>query len=174
MNNTLFLFHAGKAFPRLEMWASRRNTSFCAGQFLKLAHILENRRNPRGLAYMKQLAQRVFPDFNPEQCVVIEEGCTLPPMDWKVIEAIVLLWPDGNGTGWTTIERGIFRHKAPAAQVSVLNGRGRLFVLNRTEWFGFRWKRLLEKSLALELGFALIFIVTTPWLVIWDLMRGRR
>ena len=174
MNKTLFLFHPGRAFPRLEVWASRRKTSFCARQFLKLAHILENRRNPRNLAYMKHLTQRVFPDFDQDRWVVIEDGCNLPRMDWRVVEDIVLLWPDGNGTGWTAIERELFRQKLPSAQVNILNGRGRLFVLNRTEWFGFRWKRLLEKSLVFELVFALVFIFITPWLVIWDLMRGKR
>jgi hypothetical protein len=38
---------------------------------------------------------------------------------------------------------------------------------------GFIWRRALEKTLAVELILLLGFVVTTPWLLAWDLINGR-
>jgi hypothetical protein len=85
----------------------------------------------------------------------------------------VLLWPDANGTGWAPIARHIFRRKCPSTGVFVLNGRQRVLVLTPLEWAGFTWRRALEQTLAMELVFGMVFVVITPWLALWDRLRGR-
>jgi hypothetical protein len=94
----------------------------------------------------------------------------LPPLD--TFEQIVLLWPDGNGMGWFRIERKVFRAKNATARVYVLNGRKRLFELQRRLWRGYRVRRFLEKSFLLESGVLVVFLLTAPVLALWDIAFG--
>jgi len=123
---------------------------------------------------MERLAHQIHPGFVAGQTHVVQEDRRLPPLAWHDVDEIVLLWPDANGTGWTAIERQVFRQKTPATPVRVLNGRGRFFLLSRPVWRGFRWRRFLEKSLAPELGILVLFLITSPWLALSDIALGRR
>lgn len=174
IDRTLFVFHAGTAYPRLERWALGHSRSVLSQPILKLAKILEYRRTPRSQGYMERLAQRAFPDFDRRQLVVVGDDRQLGALDWTALQRVVLLWPDANGTGWSGIVRQVFRRKRPHTGVIVLNGRQRLFMLNRLEWRSFTWRRALEQTLALELAFVLAFVLITPWLMLWDLLRARR
>jgi len=123
---------------------------------------------------MAARARELFSDFDPQQLLVLDGKCDLPRLDWTAIDEIVLLWPDGNGTGWTGIERRVFKMKQRSARVIIVNGRRRCFLLERRSWRVFQWKRFLEKTPVVEIGAVLIFIVTSPWLALWDFPRAEK
>ena len=169
---TVFLFYMGAPYPPVE--GSARQTAAFTGAFRRLSRYLQHRRNPRSLEYMERVAHQIHPGFVAGQKHVVQEDRRLPTLAWHDVDEIVLLWPDANGTGWTAIERQVFRQKNPATPVRVLNGRGRFFLLSRPVWRGFRWRRFLEKSLVPELGIFVLFLITSPWLALWDIALGRR
>jgi len=174
MAKTVYLFHSGKAFPRLKALGEKRGCSFFLRKLAAVENLLELRRNPRSQEYMKDLVRGAYGECPPAQFVVMENPKHLPEILWDTVEEIVLLWPDANGTGWTPIERNVLRLKNPITRVVVLNGRRRWFVINRMTWYGFRLRRLLEKTFLCELGFLTFFICVSPFLVLTDLLRGRR
>jgi hypothetical protein len=88
--------------------------------------------------------------------------------------AVVLLWRDGNGTGWFPIERRVFGDINGDARLLVLNGRRRQFELTRRAWSSYVMRRAIGKSLIPETLFMLWFVVTSPFLMTWDLLRGHR
>jgi len=102
--------------------------------------------------------------------VPVNDLSVLPPLD--KFEQIILLWPDGNGMGWSSIERKVIRAKNATARVYVLNGRRRLFELQRRIWRGYKVRRFLEKSFLLESGVLVVFLLTAPILALWDLVIG--
>lgn len=170
----LFLLHNGEAYPALDSWGRKRPDLSLNRLIRKLTSHLKNRRNPRTLLYMEQLAKSTFAGFESGKRLVISDPTHFPKIGcWASFREIVLLWPDANGTGWTKIEREVLRAAAPATRVLVLNGRRRLFVLTRATWWSFRWRRLLEKSLVPELAFTAAFLAVTPWLALWDRLHGR-
>jgi hypothetical protein len=174
---TLFLFHAGKTYPNLERWARVFPSKSVRRAILTLGGFLEFRRYPRPWEYMNALMPRhissahltLAKPFNTDVSVA-----SLPQVDWQRLRQIVLLWPDANGTGWSMIERWVFRHKIFETRVYVLNGRGRLFELTRPGWRRWRMKRFLEKSYLAEIGFLLVFLATSPFLSLWDAVTRRR
>jgi hypothetical protein len=174
---TLFLFHAGKTYPNLERWARALPSQSLRLAILKLGDFLEFRRYPRSWEYMNALMSRhvssahstVAKPFDADMSVA-----SLPQVDWQRVRQILLLWPDANGTGWSMIERWVFQHKALETRVYVLNGRGRLFELTGSIWRRWRIKRFLEKSFLAEMGFLLVFLMTSPFLSLWDAIRRRR
>jgi hypothetical protein len=83
----------------------------------------------------------------------------------------VLLWPDANGLGWRPIEKKLLRG---GVRVWVLSGRRRRFELTRRCWRAFEYRRVLEKYLVGEMVFAAAFLLMTPFLTVWDLLRGRK
>ncbi len=172
-DTNLFIFHSGMAYPSLETWAVRRRSKLVSTPILKLAKLLEYRRNPRSREYMQRTAGEVVPALQAHEVRVVGSDRRLDGVDWAAVKNVVLLWPDANGTGWAGIERQVFRRKRLDAGVFVLNGRRRCFVLNRMDRRGFIWRRALEKTLAVELILLLGFVVTTPWLLAWDLINGR-
>jgi hypothetical protein len=167
--STVFVFHTGRTFPVLEEWASRHKPSFFARKILAVASYLEYQRNPRSRSYMETLVACVFPK---EQSKIVEVSGQGIPVDWQRIDRIVLLWPDGNGTGWSAIEREVFRKKQATAKVLVLNGRRRLFQLERGRWRAIQCRRVLEKTLLLEMTLFCVFLVTGSALALWDSLRG--
>lgn len=174
MSKNMFVFHTGKTYPHLEAWARSGHPSALKNTIVKLAEYLRNRRNPRSQAYMERLAKQNFPDFDADQIVMIEHTPELSNFDWDAVKDVVLLWPDGNGTGWTNIEREIFRRKPSAVRVVVLNGRRRQFVLKQADWRAFQWRRILEKTFPVEMSILLAFLIISPWLALWDFARGNR
>jgi hypothetical protein len=171
---TLFLFHLGAAYPRMEMWASQRADSALGCRILKFARFLERRRNPRSLKYMREMAEQSFPEFRSSKLIEIDAGRRLPSMDLKGVKKIVMLWPDSNGTGWNEIEREVLAGNHSNQEVFVLNGRRRLFPFTMKIWRQFRVRRFLEKTLVAEFGIAIVFLLTSPALMLIDLARGRR
>ncbi|MDI6792686.1 MAG: hypothetical protein QME81_07455 [bacterium] len=127
------------------------------------------KRNPRNESYMKDLVAEVFGDDFRQI-----EAKDLRPEDIKKAEEIVLLWPDGNGYGWFRVESQIFAFKKRGAKVMVLNGRRRGFQLTIRLWFGYWLRRFLERFWIGELVFSAVFLVVSPLMVAWDLMRGRK
>jgi hypothetical protein len=123
---------------------------------------------------MERLAKQTFPDFRRDELLIVQRGAPLPPVDWRALEKIVLLWPDANGTGWARTEREIFHQAQPAASIIVLNGRRRSFELTRSDWRRFKWRRLLEKTFVVEVAALAAFLLTSPLLALWDFSQGRR
>jgi hypothetical protein len=123
---------------------------------------------------MEGLAKQTFPNFQRNQLLVVQAGAHLPAFDWTALEQIVLLWPDANGTGWARTEREIFHRAQHASSIIVLNGRRRCFVLTRSDWRRFKWRRFLEKAFVVEAAVLIAFLITSPWLALWDFSQGRR
>src|SRR5262249_32740128 len=154
-------------FPHLAKWVSGSGV-------LKLARYLESRRNPRDREYMEQLAKRLVRSFDSSHVLLVEDAGSLGRLNWEKINEMVILWADANGAGWASIERAVFKQRGCSTRVYVLNGRGRLFELNKVDWTAFKWRRLLEKTLVVEFGLMLGILLITPWLTLWDFLRGRR
>lgn len=171
---TAFVFHAGRTYPRCEGWARHTRVPLIGQALLGAARSLEYRRNPRTVDYMKQLARQAYPDIDPAQLVDVGDDRPVSLRGWDVIDEIVLLWPDGNGTGWSAIEREVFRRKRPTARVTVLNGRRRSFTLTHRAWRHAQWRRALEKTFVVEFGVLALFLVTSPLLALWDRLRGKK
>jgi len=165
------VLRSGSGYPRLERLASR--VPLLRRFADALARDSAARRTPRNRQYMEKLATEKIPDFDPRRSIVIEGDQIDNTVDWSVPDEIILLWPDANGTGWGDLERVVFAGKRESARVIVLNGRQRCFMLDRARWRSVRTRRLLEKTLILEGAFLLAFIVVTPWLLAWDVVRGR-
>lgn len=87
---------------------------------------------------------------------------------------VVLLWPDAIGYGWAPIERAVFRGKPPGAPVTVVTGRRRRLDLTTRTLLAFRLRRLAERFWLGEAAFAAVLLLSSPFLVVWDLARGRR
>jgi hypothetical protein len=173
---TLFLFHAGKTYPRLERWARALPSKSLRRAIFKLGGFLEFRRYPRSWEYMNTLMSRHVSSAQLTRAKPFDAEmslASLPQVDWQRVRQIVLLWPDANGTGWSMIERWVFQHKTSETRVYVLNGRGRLFELTRPIWRRWCMKRFLEKSFLAEMGFLLVFLVTSPFLSLWDAVMRR-
>ena len=56
-----------------------------------------------------------------------------------------------------------------SASVHVLNGRGRLFETNGSALTGYRLKRFLEKSFLVETAVLVMFLLSSPFMALWDL-----
>lgn len=129
------------------------------------------RRNPRNLEYMKRIIPSDYKNIEIAHIAKIDD---LKKFSFEHREEIVLLWPDGNGYGWNKVERYIFHRKTPRCKVIVVNGRRRVFVLNRTRRSGFLIRRFIEKFLVFEFIFTAFFIIATPFFLFYDLIRGRK
>jgi hypothetical protein len=123
---------------------------------------------------MRELVAAASGEVPASAIVQVPPGQGLPQIQWDSVSEIVLLWPDGNGLGWGRLEREVFRRKQPSTRLTVLNGRRRSFVLNRGQWRTTRVRRFIEKSLVTEAAFTVVFAVTSPFLLAWDMARGRR
>ncbi len=123
---------------------------------------------------MREIAEQSFPEFRGSNLVEIEADQRLPDMDLTAAKKIVMLWPDSNGTGWSEIERKLLAGNHSNQEMFVLNGRRRFFPFTRKSWKQFRVRRFLEKTLVAEFGLAIVFLLTSPALMLIDLVRGRR
>ena len=113
----------------------------------------------------------------PEYAARIQQITEADQLDGRMLRklrAVVLLWRDGNGTGWFPIERRVFGEVNGDARLLVLNGRRRQFELTRSVWSAYLMRRAVGKSLIPETLFTLFFVVTSPFLLTWDLLRGHR
>jgi hypothetical protein len=129
------------------------------------------RANPRPRETMRALFQEHWPEG---QFVDIDhESAWVDTLGGA--DQIVLLYPDSIGLGFGSIERTVLQRHAPYATIAVLNGRRRQFVLSRGMRLRIRVRRLLERTMLPELALAIpLFLLATPFLLVFDVMRGRR
>ncbi len=126
--------------------------------------------NPRGASAMEQLFLELFPDGRFVD-VAKTNGWRREAAD---CDTVVLLYPDAIGLGFGAIERQVLRNRTRNGRTRVLNGRKRDFLLTPTVRRGLRLRRILERTMAGELLFALVFLAATPLMLGIDLVRGRR
>jgi hypothetical protein len=162
----------GHPYPYLSRLVERLGSSGGRRLLDKLTIDSISRRNPRNRDYMRAL---VATEGLSEADVVVADAKApaVDPNRLKSAATILLLWPDGNGTGWWPVEQQVFRETPRTARILVMNGRRRRFELSTGCWFGYLLRRVVEKSLAGELAFFAVFVVTSPFLVAWDRLRGR-
>jgi hypothetical protein len=128
------------------------------------------KRNPRNSEYMRDVAGQKFGN-NYE---VIDAG------DYsyervKHASEIVLLWPDASGYGWFGIERKIMAYsKQLNIEITVLNGRRRYFSFNKVTWANYLARRFIERLWLGEIVFSIMFLFVSPFITVWDFIRGRR
>jgi hypothetical protein len=132
------------------------------------------RRHPRDTQYMRDLVAHAH---GAEYVPRIREVTRAKALGREALgdrRAVVLLWRDGNGTGWLPLESRVMRYKSPTTRVLVLNGRRRQFELTGNAWAAFLLRRFMGKSLIVEALFAVAFVVSSPLLAAWDRARGHR
>jgi hypothetical protein len=122
---------------------------------------------------MEKLAQEMFPGLKSEQILTIGAGRALPSLSWSEISEIVLLWPDSNGMGWSSIERDILSRARVGTPLLAISGRRRCWKLDGQTLRGLWWRRALEKTLAFEFAFTIAFGFVTPALVAYDWLRRK-
>jgi hypothetical protein len=89
-------------------------------------------------------------------------------------DRVLLLYPDAVGLGWRPIEQ-VVRGAAPASTpIEVLNGRGRSFMLDSRTRPALRLRRVLERTMVVELAAAPLIVGLAPALWVIDAIRGRR
>ncbi len=131
-------------------------------------HVVAN-ANVRNREYMESLFRRCF----PYGALVEVKNGAIPSDLIDASESIVLLFPDAIGLDFTKVERAI-NARWPSKRLLALNGRGRLFRLDRRTRRQLLLSRFLEQWRLPELAFFLLFVAITPFLLIFDLMRGQR
>ena len=126
--------------------------------------------NPRSEAYMRKLFAERYPHG---RFVNADEQ-----RDWgaqvAAADAVVLLYPDAIGIGFSAIETIVKKQKKDWATVRVLNGRRRDFIWRPRVVRQLRLRRFLERSMLGEALAIIIFAAVTPFFLVSDLVRGRR
>ncbi len=134
-------------------------------RYLKAMH---SKANPRNESYMRELALEHYHDamfLNYS----IENNCS----KLKSASKIVLLYPDATGIGFNKIEKEVFSIVNNSSKVCVLNGRRRKFKLGKKERYMLLVRRILEKTMFFEFVFIIVFLIVTPFFLIFDWIRGR-
>ena len=139
-------------------WPARRD-----GRLRRYRAMVEYKANPRDETYMRALFAERYPD-----------GRLGGAEDVAGADRIVLLYPDAIGIGWGPVERALLRRASQRTEVRVLNGRRRDFVLDRRSRQRLELRRWLEAALVGEALASAAFVLITPVLVAWDVLRGRR
>jgi hypothetical protein len=125
--------------------------------------MVEFKANPRDEHYLREL----FAERHP--------GGRIGGLDEVTqAEGVVLLYPDAIGIGWSSVEREVRRRMRPGAELRVLNGRRRDFALDRAMRRRLAVRRAFETAVLGEALFTALFLLATPPLLAWDLLRGRR
>lgn len=138
------------------------STSFWS-RFKRLS---ESRKNPRSESYMQSLLPSLsYPQVETENLTrkMISDA-----------EELILLWNDGNGSGWMGDEFKILFSKNSRAKVRVLNGRRRDFELTFSNWPAFLWRRFLERFWIGEAVLGTTLILLFPFLWVKDSVRGQK
>lgn len=126
--------------------------------------VVRYKSNPRSSEIMKAMFKEHFPTGK------LVNSCL---MSINPADEIILLFPDAIGLNWGETERKINQQVQPNTLISCLNGRGRYFVLTRRTQFSLRLRRLLEKTLITEFLSSIAFVILTPILLSYDLIRRR-
>lgn len=147
--------------------ASRKKSRSPLGMYRRA---VQYKANPRDEAYMKSLFDSQYPGA---PFVNVQQDNS-----WRALagsaDAIVLLYPDSIGFGFSRLEKEVWRLKTGWAEVRVLNGRRRDFLLNRTTLRALRARRWIEQLMLAEFLMTAIFVCVTPLLLMADFLRGRR
>ena len=125
--------------------------------------MVEFKANPRDETYLRALFAERYPG-----------GRIGGVQDAGDAELVVLLYPDAIGIGWSAVEREIRARARPGTALRVLNGRRRDFALDRRMRCRLALRRVLETAVVGEAVLAAVLLVSTPPLLAWDLLRGRR
>ena len=151
--------------PELPVWLP-------SGPFAPALELLRRgsryKRNPRDAAYMRALLEETYGGG-----AAVVAAPALAPAALRGAREVVLLWPDGNGFGWASVERRVQAWKSRSCRVFVLNGRRRRFELTPAIRAAYLVRRMLERFWVGELAFSLVFLIASPLLVSWDLLRRR-
>ncbi len=130
---------------------------------------IQFKANPRKPDYMKKLFKEHFPDgefLNIDECD-----------NWKQklqnADRIVLLFPDATGLRSGTIRTAVTQSQPCDETPVVLNGRKRLFQLNTETKRKLMVRRYLEKGMVFEFCALMVFVTVTPFITLYDWMRGR-
>lgn len=99
------------------------------------------------------------------------DGAVFKQLEAEKFDAVLLLYPDAIGLGWTLVERRLRQLKV--AHTIVLNGRQRVFALDAEAHRKLLWRRLLERSWLVETALALSMAIISIPLSIYDLTLGR-
>jgi hypothetical protein len=128
------------------------------------------RANPRTRAYMEARFHEAHPHG-----VFCDVRAT---PGWRELAGpaaeVVLLYPDAIGQGFGPLERWCREHRSTARPPEVLNGRRRRMALDAKTRRALGLRRVLERIPLLELASIPVFVVGTPFLLVWDLLRGHR
>ena len=165
----LYLDYTGSPYPYLSRW---NHVPGIGNLVRRLTDDSMFRRHPRDAAYMRDLVQHAHGEEYAARVRPITGQDDIDVGLLRSLRAIVLLWRDGNGTGWTQIERRVLRSISSSARVLVLNGRRRQFELTPSTRRAYLLRRVLGKSFIVEAAFFVGFAVTSPFLLLWDQARG--
>jgi hypothetical protein len=167
----LYLDYTGSPYPVLSRWSSVPGLGTLLG---RLTDDSVFRRHPRDARYMRELVGHAHGGQYLERVRQVSGPRDLDAKALSSLRAVVLLWRDGNGTGWLPIERHVLRHTSGNARVLVLNGRRRQFELTPAARRAYLLRRFLGKSFVVEAAFFVGFLITSPFLFAWDQVRGHR
>jgi hypothetical protein len=147
-------------------WIATRNASVSFRRPFRLwKKVVWYKANPRTADYMATLLKERYP--GAQLLEVSEQMANVSQAD-----LIVLLYPDSIGLGFSSIERELVR-VAPGAQIKVLNGRRRQFAFDGPTRRALRFRRFLEWTMLVECAFGGVLLITTPFLLLYDMVRGR-
>jgi len=141
------------------------------GLVSRLNGYLNAQRAPRSLDYMRSAMAAIWPEYQDVQ--VLAAPADLTALNLNSTHNLVLLWPDANGMGWAAMERQVRRCAPPECKVVILNGRKRTFDFGSAIHQKLRRRRVFEKSLLMNVLFGVLFLVSAPFLWIYDLARGK-
>lgn len=136
----------------------------------KYRHAVQSKANPREENYLRARFTEHYPDG---EYINIEQN-----LNWREAlrkaDTVVLLYPDAIGLGFSRLEREVRRWKKNWAAIHVLNGRRRNFLLNASTLWALRLRRIIERGMLGEMIALLLFGCFTPFLLLGDLLRGRK
>jgi hypothetical protein len=103
----------------------------------------------------------------PARIERLSDGQALP---FASYQTVILVYPDPLGLDWDRLER---KALASGARVIVVNGRRRLFTLDRGVRRAVQWRRFLAKTRIVELAAAFLVAPVAAGLALQDSLRGR-
>ena len=125
--------------------------------------------NPRSEADMRSS----FAAQWPQGRFLVADRQSLPGL-LREADTVVKLYPDATGMRLGWFDRAVSRHAMPDASTMVLNGRGRRYAWDGKVRRRLGVRRFLEATMMVECAALVAFLLLTPFLLIWDLVRGRR
>lgn len=126
--------------------------------------------NPRTKQYMKSLFMEFFP-FG--EFIDIGQDREWPTRV-KGTDMVALLYPDAIGMGFCKTEIDLKRIAPKGCKIFILNGRRRMVEFDRPTRRALYIRRLLERYMIGEMTAAVGIVLATPFLWLWDQLRGKK